>query len=112
MEISVGELARRMSGTIHGDETVLIGSAQSIAKAEPNDVTFAIDELNLRLLKTARPGAILITAKLLEHAQQTYPGRNWIVVKDPMGAFIETLVLTRPQRARSTMGISPLATIA
>jgi len=112
MEISVGELARRMSGIVHGDETVLIGNAQSIAQAEPGDITFAIDELNLRLLKTARPGAILITATFLEHAQQNYPGRTWIVVKDPMGSFIEALVLTRPQRERSTMGISPLAVIA
>lgn len=112
MEISVGELARRLEGVVHGDGAVLIESAQSIAKAGPRDITFGVDELNLRLLKTARPAAIFIAAKTLEHALQTYPDRTWIVVKDPMGAFIEVLQLTRPQRARSTMGISPQAVIA
>ncbi len=112
MEISVGELARRVGGIVHGDETVLIESAQSIAKAGLRDITFAVNELNLRLLSTARPGAIFIAAKFIDHALQNYPDRNWIVVKDPLGAFIEVLQLTRPQRERSTIGISPQAVIA
>ena len=100
MEISVGELARRVGGTVHGDEGVLIEFAQSIAKAGPRDITFGIDEQNLRLLKTARPGAILIASKRLAQAQELYPNRTWIVVEDPMGAFIQILQLFRPVRPR------------
>ena len=112
MEISVGELARRVGGTVHGDEGVLIEFAQSIAKAGPRDITFGIDEQNLRLLKTARPGAILIASKRLTQAQELYPNRTWIVVEDPMGAFIQILQLFRPVRPRAQFGISPKALVA
>lgn len=112
MEISVGELARRVGGTVHGDEGVLIEFAQSIAKAGPRDITFGVDEQNLRLLKTATPGAILIANKRLELALEAYPDRTWIAVDDPMGAFIQILQLFRPLRERSNIGISPRALVA
>lgn len=112
MEISIGELARRVGGIVHGDATVLIESAQSIAKAGPRDITFGVNELNLRLLAKAQPGAIFVGPQCLDHALQNYPERNWIVVPDPLGAFIDVLQLTRPQRGRSEIGISPLAVIA
>ena len=112
MEISVGELARRVGGIVRGDESVLIESAQSIAKSGPCDITFAVDDQNLRLLKTATPGAILIAAQRLDAAAAAYPDRTWIAVSDPMGAFIEVLQFLRPQRERPRSGISPRAFVA
>lgn len=112
MEISVREIARRVAGTIHGDAAVLIEGAQSVGKATSSDITFAIDDQNLRLLKSVRPAAILVATKRVEQVLREYPDRTWISVEDPLGAFIEILQLFRPQRERSRIGVSPRAIIA
>lgn len=112
MGISVGDIARRVAGIVHGDSAVLIEGGQSIAKASHGDITFAVDELNLRNLKSAQPGAIFIGPKLLEQVLRDHPAQTWIAVADPMGAFIEILQVLRPQRQRPSIGISPQAIIA
>lgn len=112
MGISVGELARRVNAKLHGDESVVIEGAQSIGKAGPGDITFAIDELNLRKLRTTDPSVVIVATKRFEAAKQEYPDRTWIVSDDPFGVFIEILQIMRPQPGRSVSGISPKAVIA
>ncbi len=112
MGISVGDIARRVAGVVHGDPLMVIESGESIAKAGSVDITFAVDDRNLRLLNTVRPGAILVAETRIEQVLRDYPDRTWIAVDDPMGAFIEILQVLRPQPARSTVGISPRATVA
>ncbi len=112
MEISVGEIARRVGGVVHGDPLAVIAGGESIAKAGPGDITFAVDDRNLRLLNTVQPGAIFIAVKRVEQVLRDFPERTWIAVEDPLGAFIEILQIFRPQPARSTIGISPRAIIA
>lgn len=112
MRISVGELVRRVGGKLYGDESVMIEGAHSIGKAGSGEITFAIDELNLRHLRTTQPTAVIVSPKLFESGQKEYSDRIWIVADDPFGAFIEILKLFRPQRERALIGISPEAVVA
>lgn len=112
MGISVGELARRVKGVLHGDEQIQVDGVQSIDKAGPGELTFGIDEVNLKKLRTTQPAAIVIAPNKFEAAQKEYPSRTWIVVDDPFGAFIEILQLFRPQKAREVFGVSPQAIVA
>jgi UDP-3-O-[3-hydroxymyristoyl] glucosamine N-acyltransferase len=112
MGISVGELARRVGGKLYGDEALQVEGAHSIGKAGPSEITFAIDELNLRHLRTTQPAAVILAPKRFEAARKEYTDRNWIVADDPFGAFIEILQIFRPQKPRTVTGISPLAIVA
>lgn len=112
MEISVGDIARRVSGIVHGDASRVIDGGQSISKAALSDITFAVDDLNLRNLRTSQPGAIFIGPKFVEQVLRDHPTQTWIAVADPMGAFIEILQVLRPQRDRPALGISSKAIIA
>lgn len=112
MGISVGELVRTVGGKLYGDESVQIEGAQSIGKAGPGDITFAIDELNLRKLRTTYPSVVIVAAKRFEGALQEFPDRTWIVSDDPFGAFIKALQIMRPQPERRVTGISDRAIVA
>jgi UDP-3-O-[3-hydroxymyristoyl] glucosamine N-acyltransferase len=112
MGISVGEIVRRVGGKLYGDESVQIEGAQSIGKAGPGEVTFALDELNLRHLRTTQPSVIIVPPKKFEAARKEYTDRNWIVSDDAFGAFIEILQYFRPQKERTVTGISPQAIVA
>lgn len=112
MGISVGDIAHRVGGTVYGDPSPVLENGESIAKAGPGDITFAVDDRNLRLLKAVTPGAILVASQRVEQVLRDYPDRTWIAVKDPMEAFIQILQVFRPRSARSSVGISARATVA
>lgn len=112
MEIAADELARRFGAQIVGNGKTLITGAQAISKASAQDVTFAVDEQNLKSLKNCTPAAVIIHSKYLDQVQATYPERTWLVVSDPLGTFIAILQEFRPQRPKHVVGISPFASIA
>lgn len=112
MGILVGELARRVGGKLYGDASVRIDGAHSIGKAGPGEITFAIDELNLRKLRTTQPAAVILAPKKFEAAHAEYAERTWIVADDPFGAFVEILQIFRPQKVRVVTGVSPHAIVA
>ena len=111
MTITVDQLARKLEGEVLGDREREISDAKGLLKATATDVTFVADEQNLRSLNKCRAGVVLINAERLATAQQLMAlnDTTFIVVVEPLTAFIETMKQFRPQRERPRMGISPHA---
>ncbi|MCY2967160.1 MAG: UDP-3-O-(3-hydroxymyristoyl)glucosamine N-acyltransferase, partial [Planctomycetota bacterium] len=107
------DLADRVNGRILGDSSLEIRGASSLANAGPHDITFAVDEKNLkRLKKDARPGACVIPEKLATSASVEGLPFPLVAVADALDAFLLILREFRPQPPRSTIGVSPAAHVA
>lgn len=111
MMITVDQLARQLNGDVVGDREREITNAKALQKATSDDATFVADDQNLRKLGKCLAGVVLVDAERLVAAQQLMSLSNatFIVVADPLKAFIETMKHFRPQRARPAVGISPHA---
>ena len=66
MSATIAELAALIGGHVRGNGETAIAGAQSTADATPGDVTFAVDERNLRLLAESEAGAAIIPESLSE----------------------------------------------
>jgi UDP-3-O-[3-hydroxymyristoyl] glucosamine N-acyltransferase len=111
MTITVDQLARQLQGEVVGDREREICDAKGLLKARSEDVTFVADDQNLRKLGQCRAGVLLVDASRQATAQQLMAlnEATFIVVADPLLAFIETAKLFRPRRERPQIGISPHA---
>ena len=108
MMITVDQLARQLSGEVVGNREREITNAKALQKATSDDVTFVADDQNLRKLGKCLAGVVLVDAQRLAAAQQlmALSDTTFIVVADPLTAFVETMKLFRPQRERLQIGIS------
>ena len=108
MTITTSQLAIQLKGEVIGDRDREITDAQALTKAGPTDVTFVGDEANLRKLNQCHAGVVLINAERLPTAKQLMGLQEvtFIVVDEPQTAFIQTMQVFRPQRARPQFGIS------
>lgn len=111
MTITVDQLARKLQGEVLGNREREISDAKGLLKATAEDVTFVADDQNLRMLNKCQAGVVLINAERLPTAQQLMAlnDTTFIVVVDPLTAFIETMKQFRPQRERPQFGVSPHA---
>ncbi len=111
--ITVDQLARQLSGEVVGNREREITNAKALQKATSDDVTFVADDQNLRKLGKCLAGVVLVNAERLATAQQlmALSDTTFIVVADPLTAFVETMKFFRPQRERPQIGISPHAHI-
>lgn len=111
MTITVEQLARQLNGEVVGNREREITNAKALRKATSDDVTFVADDQNLRQLGKCRAGVVLVDAKRLAEAQQlmSLNDATFIVVDDPLTAFIETMKHFRPLRERPIIGVSPHA---
>ncbi len=111
MMITVDQLAGRLGGEVIGDREREIADAKALLKASSDDITFVADDLNLRKLGQCQAGTVLVDAERLPTARQLTALRSvtFIVVADPQVAFIETILLFRPMRSRTRIGISSQA---
>ena len=111
MTITVDQLARQLSGEVVGNREREIIDAKALLKANSDDVTFVADDQNLRKLGKCRAGVVLVDAQRLVTAQQLMglSDATFIVVADPLMAFVETMRHFRPQRERPSIGVSPHA---
>jgi len=111
MMITVDQLARQLSGEVIGNREREITNAKALQKAASDDVTFVADDQNLRKLSKCLAGVVLVDAERLAAAQQLMAlnDTTFIVVADPLTAFVEAIKFFRPQRARLSIGISPHA---
>lgn len=103
------ELARLVNGRILGDETLSIADANSLNKAGPGEIAFAVDERNIKRLNQTRAAACLIPEKFAGHEALQSASCTLVAVADPLDAFLKILQLFRPQPARRALGISPVA---
>ena len=109
--VTVDQLARQLNGEVVGDREREITNAKALQKATSDDVTFVSDDQNVRKLGKCQAGVVLVDAERLIAAQQmmSLSETTFIVVSDPLRAFIETMKHFRPQRARLLIGVAPNA---
>ncbi len=109
---ALGELAHRVGGELRGDPALVIHGGAALAKAGPNEITFAGDEKHLRLLAESRAGACLVSSSDRENSLLKSVRSSLVFVDDPQDAFISLLREFRGEHGRSKVGISLHATIS
>jgi len=106
---SLTELIRLVEGTLVAGTAGDIHDANSLTHAGPGEITYAVDEKNLRRVKDSRAGACLIPAQHSGHPELLGVTPALIAVADPLDAFLKILARYRPQPERPALGISPAA---
>jgi len=88
-----------------------ITDAAAIESAQPDCVTFVLDESHVSRLQSCHAGAVILNAKI---ASGIHPSAetSLIVVADPHAAFQTILPLFRKIRGRPERGISPQAHVS
>lgn len=104
MQMTTGEIAAFLGGSIMGADNVVIGHIRAIDEAGPGDLTFIANKKYIKRLKTTKASAILVSP------QTTAEGKNLIIVSDPYVALGKILSHFYPaQHGRS--GVSAEACI-
>jgi UDP-3-O-[3-hydroxymyristoyl] glucosamine N-acyltransferase len=112
MGVTVGELARRVGGTVRGNDKLVIEGAESLRRAGASDITFASDEKHIREFKSTNAGAAIVSREFADKFASEVGNRTLIVAADPFEAFMAVLHEFRPQRPRPEIGLSPQAYIS
>ncbi len=109
MSATIAELAALIGGEIQGSPETIVTGAQSTADATAVDISFAVDENNLRLLANSSAGAAVISRSLADSETAVGLAIPLILVDDALSSFCRVLEHFRPKRPRSEIGISPAA---
>lgn len=109
MTFSVGDLAQRLGCSIVGDAALNLTDVRPLSEAGPSHLAFVGDRKQLGKIAAAQAGAVIISSKL---ADSLAAGRTWLVAADAQYAFIQAMLLFRPQPGRQVTGVSPRANVA
>jgi UDP-3-O-[3-hydroxymyristoyl] glucosamine N-acyltransferase len=113
MDATVGALAASFGGEVIGEADRAIANAHALGKSGLDSITFLGDETKTRELSNACAAAVFISrSRLGELTDEIKSKHTFVIVDDALDAFIGTLQQFRPQRPRSTMGVSPQAFVA
>ncbi|MGH7831030.1 MAG: UDP-3-O-(3-hydroxymyristoyl)glucosamine N-acyltransferase, partial [Candidatus Binatia bacterium] len=91
----LSELARLVGGTVVGDHGIEIERVGSIEEAGPGDITFLVHPRYRSYLPSCKASAIIVGADL-PLPQSPPPGRGFLRVSDPYGAFAKILAVFSP----------------
>lgn len=105
--LTVQELAERVSGRVEGNGTEPITGVAPVRDAEPGDLTFVVDDRYARALADVDPTAVLVPDAL----SLTADGVALIRVENPRAAFREAVRLLYPEE-ESDGEVDPTARIA
>src|SRR4051794_8689592 len=88
--LTVGELARRVEGSVEGDHGALVLGASSIEEAQAGDIVFAENASFLKKAIKSRASAVVAFLDAVT------PDKPLIRVENPRFAFVKILELFRP----------------
>ena len=111
VSVRVAQLASELGARILGSGEVTVTAALPFDRAGANCVTFIGDAKHLRKIGECQAAACLVP----ESAQGQLPAEGptvWLLVADPLDAFIKTLRRFRPERQRAAIGVSPQAYVS
>jgi len=94
------EIATYLRATVVGDGNVEIRDIKGLDEAGEGDLTFLANPKYRKKIASTAASAILVSAPV------EGTGKNFIVVKDPYGAFARLLSLFYPEE-REFAGVSP-----
>lgn len=101
------ELAESIGGTVAGSEQAEIIGAATIARSTQGDITFAQTQQHYNEFLNSDAEAAVVSPEL-----QLEPGRNAIIVDNPLDSFTKIVALFRPPVIRQPIGISPQAIVS
>ena len=104
-EISLGQLAEAIGGTLEGDESVVINGVAPLADASETDVSFLANEKYRPQISMTSAGGVIVSRNY------SGSGKNLIKCDDPYFAFREAMVLIYGFRTPSFTGVSSGANI-
>jgi len=110
--VTVGELASLVVGEVYGDSGAVISDGQSIDRAERQHVTFAQHAKTVRKLADCNAGCILLGRDADTSNAASWKAAAYVLVDEPMTAFLQILAVLRPARRRTAEGVSPQAEIS
>lgn len=101
---TLGEIATRINGVVHGDAGVRVSRIRPLDEAGPGDLSFIALPRYRRAAEASQAGA------LIAHDAAILPGRNLIVVSNPYGALAIAMGLFFREEP-VVPGVSPLAVV-
>jgi len=106
MELTAGELAKKIGAKILGDESVVISSVGTVDAAGEEQITFVTDEKHLPKVRNSNAGAVMVSSQVegLDKPQ--------LVVDNINKSLIEVLGIFSPKLESFKPSISPSAEIA
>jgi UDP-3-O-[3-hydroxymyristoyl] glucosamine N-acyltransferase len=105
--ISAGELARRLDGTLEGDETQVICAVATLEQAGPDALSWAGTPEFVAQVAKSKAGIVLVP-----EGCSAPPGRTVVRVADPDVAVCEVLEYLAPPPDCLPEGIHPTATVS
>lgn len=93
MNMSAGEIARLVGGSVQGNPDAVITGVNGILEAEPGDLCFARSPKYLPMLEKTRASAALVPAPV------DAPSLTLILVEQPEAAFLRILTLFAREKA-------------
>jgi UDP-3-O-[3-hydroxymyristoyl] glucosamine N-acyltransferase len=102
-EITAGELARILGGTLEGDETAIVRGAGTLQEAQADQVSFLANSRYERHMNKTQAAAVIVTANYKG------PGRNLIRCQDAYFAFRQAMVLFYGFRSHPLAGVDRAA---
>lgn len=109
---TVGGLAELTAGEVLGDRETVICDGQSLDRSGPQHVTFAVSEKILRQMDRCNAGCVVISPQLVAQRTDAWKPAAYLIVDDPLAAFVQILSQLRPARERTEIGISPQAHVS
>jgi UDP-3-O-[3-hydroxymyristoyl] glucosamine N-acyltransferase len=105
-EITLGELAAKLGGSLTGDPARVVRSASSIAAAGPGDITFLANARYEKYVAASQAAVVVVAA------DYAGAGTSLLRCQDPYFSFRQAMVLLYGFRKHPFTGVDPSARVA
>jgi len=106
MNLTLSAIAALVHGELHGDGSLLMTGAATLATARPGEITLADNAKLARQLVASAASAVIVPRDFIPE------GRPCIAVDNVHAAFARIVQQFRPQRPKRNVGVSPTASIS
>ena len=110
--MTLNQLAEIVGGFVLGDELVVISDVASLPHSGRSQISYLASRKELKTLRSMQPAALLTTQDLADAAISQSCECPFVIVDDPQGAFIETMLMFRPCPEPSIIGTSRQAIVS
>ncbi|MFZ5593507.1 MAG: UDP-3-O-(3-hydroxymyristoyl)glucosamine N-acyltransferase [Pseudomonadota bacterium] len=105
--IALGEIARHVGGTLHGDASRVITGVATLQSAGPTDITFLANPRYRKYLASTQAGAVILAANDLNECATAA-----VVTANPYAAYARATMLLYADRALPEPGIHASACVS